>query len=131
VAVIQDHLAFIRFVRELAWQARQHSVVDAIDADTRDRMGEPDYYGMSALYSAEAYFDNLDCADLLMPGCKPEGAIFMIYQKPNDSRPVYAPGIYIDGKLHYLLNGGIPMIYKEEYDWKFIAFQEPQAVTQE
>lgn len=124
MAIIKNHPEFIRAVREIAHQNERDDVVEAIDSDMRDRMTEPDYYGLKALEAAENYFDSLDWSAALKPGVELDGGFYAMYRCPERTSPVYAPAVYINNTLHTVLFGGGTMPYDEDWGWEFIAFQE-------
>jgi hypothetical protein len=130
MSIIREHLEFIIFIRQLAKARKEKNIVNLISKDSRDKMGEADYYGLKALETAENFFDSLDCAESLAEGKKPEGAFYVIYQQPH-KHPTMAPAVYIDNELHFILYGGKPIPYNDELSWHFIAFQKQSDYSNE
>lgn len=95
-------------------QQENWSLIEEIEQDMRDRMNEPDHYGLKAIELAELWFDSQSA--LVPPGFN------VILRYPEKPSPVMLSCKEVEGRLEYLLKNGKSLLIDE--DWDLIAVQD-------
>jgi len=109
MAYIAYHGAFVGAVRNLLDQDARFDLVDKIDADSRDRMNEPEYFGLDAIAIAEKWFDEQSQQKILVRKQGKAGLTMLDYKE-------------IGGAHNYLLENGSPIAV--DPDWQIIAISQ-------
>ena len=105
MAYIVDHNQFVRVIKGFLEEGSDYDLVDSINADSRDRMGESDHYGLRAIEIAEDWFDGLSPADF-MGFSMPDTARLAIVQNINEWPKVIAI-IEVDCQMHQVNSYGV------------------------